>query len=78
MHFPHHLFPAIPHYHPGRTHRLLSGMHSEYAREVGERRRTVSKVLVLPTTLDVMAPATPVRRKEDACAGGAGAAEDAC
>lgn len=59
MHVPHHLFPAIPHYHLEEAHRILKDQHEEYGRYVVECEGTFTNTSGRPTILDVME--TPTR-----------------
>ncbi len=54
MHVSHHLFPAIPHYHLPRLHRLLKAEHAEYAAQVVECHGTFANPGGDPTILDVL------------------------
>lgn len=55
VHVTHHLFPAIPHYHLPRLHRLLRAEHAEYAAKVVECHGTFANREGAPTILDVLA-----------------------
>lgn len=55
VHVTHHLFPAIPHYHLPRLHRLLRDEHEEYATKVVECHGTFVNRRGGPTILDVLA-----------------------
>ncbi len=54
MHVPHHLYPAIPHYHLPQAHHYLKAMSAEYRQHVVECDGVFSNQTGLPTILDVM------------------------
>jgi fatty acid desaturase len=54
MHIPHHLFPAIPHYHLGELHRILRRANPDYGDLVVECHGTFSDALGRTTILDEM------------------------
>ncbi len=54
VHVTHHLFPAIPHYHLPKLHRLLLNEHAEYAERVVECHGTFANRRSEPTILDVL------------------------
>ncbi len=54
MHFPHHLFPAIPHYRLRRLHELLKLSHEDYRDQVVETQGTFHNNQGRPTILDEM------------------------
>ncbi len=54
MHIPHHLFPAIPHYHLPEAHRLLKEHHERYRKEVMECHGTFIHDGQAPTILDAL------------------------
>ncbi len=63
MHVPHHLYPAIPHYHLPQAHQYLKAMSAEYRQHVVECDGLFSNQTGLPTILDVMevpAPTLPL------------------
>ena len=62
VHVTHHLFPAIPHYHLPRLHRLLRAEHREYAEKVVECHGTFANRRGGPTIVDVLSgPSGPAR-----------------
>ncbi|MBV8318194.1 MAG: fatty acid desaturase [Planctomycetaceae bacterium] len=63
IHVTHHLFPAIPHYHLPRLHRLLKERHAEYAAAVVEVHGTFANGDGYPTILDVLCAPGPDRSK---------------
>lgn len=54
VHVTHHLFPAIPHYHLPKLHRLLRQEHAEYAEKVVECHGTFVNRRGGPTIVDVL------------------------
>ena len=54
MHVPHHLYPAIPHYHLRELHGLLQSSHVDYAEQVVECHGTFANGQGKPTILDVL------------------------
>ncbi|MBV8230337.1 MAG: fatty acid desaturase, partial [Planctomycetaceae bacterium] len=63
IHVTHHLFPAIPHYHLPRLHRLLKERHAEYAAAVVEVHGTFANGDGYPTILVVLCTPGPDRSK---------------
>ena len=59
MHVPHHLFPAIPHYHLPALHALLKKTDGDYATQVVECRGTFANGGDSPTILDVLTEPKP-------------------
>jgi fatty acid desaturase len=55
MHIPHHLFPAVPHYHLGPLHELLKQVHEPYRSLVVETHGTFHDTQGRRTILDEMA-----------------------
>jgi fatty acid desaturase len=62
VHVTHHLFPAIPHYHLPRLHRLLQAEHAEYAEKVVECHGTFTNGRGERTILDVLSRPRPMSR----------------
>jgi fatty acid desaturase len=54
MHIPHHLFPAVPHYHLRPLHDLLKNTHDTYRDQVVETHGTFHDIQGRPTILDEM------------------------
>src|SRR5262249_54519660 len=54
LHTPHHLFPAVPHYHLEALHQLLKKYSRDYAERVIEVEGTFANHSGLPTVLDEM------------------------
>jgi fatty acid desaturase len=54
MHIPHHLFPAVPHYHLRPLHELLKRVHESYRTEVVETHGTFHDTRGRRTILDEM------------------------
>ena len=54
MHIPHHLFPAVPHYHLRPLHELLKNKHDSYREKVVETHGTFHDSQGRPTILDEM------------------------
>ena len=54
MHIPHHLFPAVPHYHLGELHTLLKQSNDDYEDLVVECHGTFHDPLGRATILDEM------------------------
>ncbi len=54
MHIPHHLFPAVPHYHLRPLHELLKRVHETYRTDVVETHGTFSDTQGRRTILDEM------------------------
>jgi fatty acid desaturase len=54
MHIPHHLFPAVPHYHLRPLHDLLKNTHDTYRVQVVETHGTFHDICGRPTILDEM------------------------
>ncbi len=54
MHIPHHLFPAVPHYHLPRLHDLLKRENDMYRSQVVETHGTFQDLMGRPTILDEM------------------------
>jgi fatty acid desaturase len=54
MHIPHHLFPAVPHYHLRPLHELLKRLHESYRTEVVETHGTFHDIQGRRTILDEM------------------------
>lgn len=54
MHIPHHLYPAVPHYHLPRLHAFLKETHEDYAAKVVECHGTFVSDDDRPTILDVL------------------------
>ena len=54
MHVPHHLYPAVPHYHLVELHDLLKRTRGDYAREVVEVHGTFKGDGTHPSVLDIL------------------------
>jgi fatty acid desaturase len=59
MHVPHHLYPAIPHYHLPAAHDCLKELSEEYRQQVVECDGVFSNHSGLPTILDLMEEPSP-------------------